>query len=45
LNSGTYFGYTDKVVHYLNDIIEKEYQLGIDDQGHCGRECQGYHVW
>ena len=33
LNSGTYFGYTDKVVHYLNDIIEKEYQLGIDDQG------------
>jgi hypothetical protein len=33
LNSGTYFGYTDKIVHYLSDIIEKEYQLGIDDQG------------
>ncbi len=33
LNSGTYFGYTDKIVHYLTDIIEKEYQLGIDDQG------------
>ena len=33
LNSGTYFGYTEKVAYYLNDIIEKEYQLGIDDQG------------
>jgi hypothetical protein len=33
LNSGTYFGYTDKIVHHLKDIIEKEYQTGIDDQG------------
>jgi hypothetical protein len=33
LNSGTYFGYTDKIVHHLKDIIEKEYQNGIDDQG------------
>ena len=33
LNSGTYFGYTDKIVHHLRDIIEKEYQTGIDDQG------------
>ena len=33
LNSGTYFGYTDKIVYHLNDIIEKEYQTGIDDQG------------
>lgn len=33
LNSGTYFGYTDKIVYHLRDIIEKEYQTGIDDQG------------
>jgi len=33
LNSGTYFGYTDKIVYHLKDIIEKEYQTGIDDQG------------
>lgn len=33
LNSGTYFGYMDKVIYHLNDIIEKEYQTGIDDQG------------
>ena len=33
LNSGTYFGYTDKIIYHLKDIIEKEYQTGIDDQG------------
>lgn len=33
LNSGTYFGYTDKIIFHLKDIIEKEYQTGIDDQG------------
>lgn len=33
LNSGTYFGYTDKIIKHLNQIIEKEYQNGIDDQG------------
>jgi hypothetical protein len=33
LNSGTYCGYTDKIVYHLKDIIEKEYQTGIDDQG------------
>jgi hypothetical protein len=33
LNSGTYFGYTDKIVFHLKDIIEKEHQTGIDDQG------------
>jgi len=33
LNSGTYFGYTEKIVFHLKDIIEKEYQTGIDDQG------------
>jgi hypothetical protein len=33
LNSGTYIGYTDKVVYHLKDIIEKKYQEGIDDQG------------
>jgi hypothetical protein len=33
LNSGTYFGYTDKIIYHLRDIIEKEYQTGIDDQG------------
>jgi len=33
LNSGTYIGYTDKIVFHLKDIIEKKYQEGIDDQG------------
>lgn len=33
LNSGTYFGLIDKIIFHLNDIIEKEYQTGIDDQG------------
>jgi len=33
LNSGTYIGYTDKIVYHLKDIIEKKYQEGIDDQG------------
>lgn len=33
LNSGTYFGYTDKIIYHLKDIITKEYQNGIDDQG------------
>jgi hypothetical protein len=33
LNSGTYFGLTEKIIFHLNDIIEKEYQTGIDDQG------------
>lgn len=33
LNSGTYFGYTDKIIHHMNEIIDKEYQSGIDDQG------------
>jgi hypothetical protein len=33
LNSGTYVGYTDKISFHLNDIIEKKYQEGIDDQG------------
>lgn len=33
LNSGTYIGYTDKIIYHLKDIIEKKYQEGIDDQG------------
>lgn len=33
LNSGTYFGYTDKIIEHLKQIIKKEYQNGIDDQG------------
>lgn len=33
LNSGTYFGYSDKIVYHLRDIIEKKHQTGIDDQG------------
>ena len=33
LNSGTYFGYTEKIIYHLDDIILKEYQTGIDDQG------------
>ena len=33
LNSGTYFGYTDKIIEHLKQIIENKYQTGIDDQG------------
>ena len=33
LNSGTYFGYTSKIVEHLKQIIKSEYQTGIDDQG------------
>lgn len=33
LNSGTYIGHTDRVIYHLRDIIEKERQTGIDDQG------------
>lgn len=33
LNSGTYFGYTNKIVNHLKEIVEKGYQNGIDDQG------------
>lgn len=33
LNSGTYFGFTDKIINHLKQIIDKEYQNGIDDQG------------
>lgn len=33
LNSGTYIGYTNKIVFHLKDIIDKKYQEGIDDQG------------
>jgi FkbM family methyltransferase len=33
LNSGTYIGYTDKIIFHLKDIIDKKYQEGIDDQG------------
>ena len=33
LNSGTYFGHVEKIIFHLTDIIEKEYQTGIDDQG------------
>lgn len=31
LNSGTYFGYTDKIVYYLKDMIDNNYYR--DDQG------------
>lgn len=31
LNSGTYFGYTDKIAHYLKDMIDNNYYR--DDQG------------
>lgn len=31
LNSGTYIGYTDKIFHYLKDMIDKDYFR--DDQG------------
>lgn len=33
LNSGTYFGYTDKIVRHLTEIVKNDYQKGIDDQG------------
>jgi hypothetical protein len=33
LNSGTYFGYTNKIIDHMKQIIDKEYQNGIDDQG------------
>jgi len=33
LNSGTYIGYTEKIISNLDEIIEKKYQDGIDDQG------------
>lgn len=33
LNSGTYFGYTDKIIDHMKQIIDKGYQNGIDDQG------------
>ena len=33
LNSGTYFGYVDKIVEHLTNIATKNYQHGIDDQG------------
>lgn len=33
LNSGTYFGFTDKIITHLKQIIDEGYQNGIDDQG------------
>jgi len=33
LNSGTYFGYTKKILEHLENIVDKKYQGGIDDQG------------
>jgi len=33
LNSGTYFGYTDKIVEHMEEIIKNGYDSGIDDQG------------
>jgi hypothetical protein len=33
LNSGTYLGYTDRIVECMTNIIEKGYDGGIDDQG------------
>lgn len=33
LNSGTYFGYTDKIIYHLKQIVINNYQSGIDDQG------------
>lgn len=33
LNSGTYFGHTQKIVEHLENIITKVYDIGIDDQG------------
>lgn len=33
LNSGTYFGYTDKIIEHMENIITNEYDKGVDDQG------------
>jgi hypothetical protein len=33
LNSGTYFGFTEKIVNHMETIIDKVYENGIDDQG------------
>lgn len=33
LNSGTYFGYVDKIVYHMENIIKEGYDNGIDDQG------------
>ena len=33
LNSGTYFGYTEKIIQHMEKIIENVYDMGIDDQG------------
>jgi len=33
LNSGTYFGFTEKIVNHMEIIIDKVYENGIDDQG------------
>jgi hypothetical protein len=33
LNSGTYFGFTEKIVNHMETIIDKGYENGIDDQG------------
>jgi len=33
LNSGTYIGYTEKIIFHLESIIKNKYQEGIDDQG------------
>jgi hypothetical protein len=33
LNSGTYFGYVDKIIFHLEKIIKEVYDTGIDDQG------------
>jgi hypothetical protein len=33
LNSGTYFGFTEKIVKHMQTIIDNGYENGIDDQG------------
>lgn len=33
LNSGTYFGYTEKIINHLSEMVESPKQVGIDDQG------------
>jgi hypothetical protein len=33
LNSGTYFGYTSKIITHMENIIDKNYEQGVDDQG------------
>jgi hypothetical protein len=33
LNSGTYFGFTEKIIKHMETIIDKGYENGIDDQG------------